>query len=251
MKETIALFVFIFAVAASASAQLTGPLGKTGAESNFAQYLRLLSVDGTNSKDTKELLEEFNNIENTKGKRFLFDTWATGSNVTDAQSRLVSTSAYLFNYDKLTGNLLATENKKDILAVTPGALQSFMLEYRGKQYPFAHIAAIDSTRFYLRLAGGNGMYALYKEYKVRFVKSNYRNDGIIQSGNPNDEYVDESQYYIVRPNEENSRIVFKPNDIKNILVAQKEKVKAYFNEHSDEPVDEFFLTGLINSLNKE
>ncbi len=251
MKKTIAVCISIFAVAATASAQLTGPLGKTGAESNFAQFLRLSSVEGTNSKGTTEPLEEFNNIENTKGRRFLFNTWATGTNIREKQGQSMNTGTYFFNYDEMTGSLLATENKKDILAVTSGALQSFTLEFRGKQYPFAHIAAIDSTRFYLRLAGGNGMYALYKECKVRFVKSNYRNDGIIQSGNPNDEYIDESQYYIVRPNEETSRIVFNTNDIKNILVAQKQKVKAYINEHGDEHVDEYFLTGLINSLNKE
>ncbi len=251
MKKTIALLLSIFITAATASAQLTGPLNKTNAESNFAQYLRLSSVDGTADKGTTEPLEEFNNVENTKGRRFLFNTWATGSNVSDKQGQPMNISSYLFNYDELTGSLLATENKKDILSVTPGALKSFTLEYRGKQYAFAHIGAIDSTRFYLRLAGGDGMYALYKECKVRFVKSNYRNDGIIQSGNPNDEYIDESQYYIIRPNEETGRIVFKPSDIKNILVAEKEKVKAYFNQHSDDPVDEYFLTDLITSLNKE
>ena len=249
MKQTIAFFLFIYHIISAASAQLTGPLSKTGAESNFAQYLRLSSVDGAN-KSGEETTDEFNNREHTKGRRFLFNNWVKGSGVEAANKQMLDVSHYLFNYDMQTGNLLVTENKRQIMSVAPSGVSSFTLENGGKKFLFVHAPVIDSNRFFLRLTADDSLYTLYKDCKVKFVKSDYRNDGMIQTGDPDDSYPDISAYYITRPHENTFRqISFRPKEIKNLLVAEKETVSRYFSDHSDDEINEVFLTGLINKIN--
>jgi hypothetical protein len=251
MKQTIALLILIGGLANTASAQLTGPLESTGAQSNFAQYLRLSSVDGDTNKGDAPTTE-FNNRERTKGKRFLFNSWVKGSGVTDVHNQTLDVSNYLFNFDMQTGNLLVTENKKNIMSVAPSGVKTFTLETGGRSYPFLHVPIIDSSRFFLQLAGGDSLFTLYKECKVKFVQSNYHNDGMIQTGNPDDEYVDISAFYLTRPGESTFRqMSFKPKEIKNLLVSKKEKVSGYFSDHSNDEIDEAFLIGLINTVNRK
>lgn len=251
MKQMIAFLILFYHVATVASAQLTGPLDVTGAQSNFAQYLRLSSADGTD-KNGEAVTDEFNNREHTKGKRFLFNSWVKGSDVKDANNQPVDVSHYFFNYDMQAGNLLVTEDKRKIMSVAPSGVKSFMLETSGKKFPFVHVPVIDSNRFFLRIAGGDSLYILYKDCRVKFVKSDYHNDGLIQTGDPDDSYVDESLYYFTRPNENTFRqISFKPKEIKNLLVAEKTTVSHYFSDHADDEINEVFLTGLINTINKK
>ena len=251
MKRTLAILVLIYQFTTTAYAQLTGPLVTTGSQSNFAQYLRLSSVDGDTNKDINAPTNDFNNAEHTKGKRFLFNNWVKGSDVKDANNQPFEVNSYLFNYDMQTGNLLVTENKKQIMSVAPSGIKAFTLTNGGKKYSFVHVPVIDSNRFFLHITGGDSLFNLYKECKVKFVKSNYRNDGLIQSGNPDDEYANISLYYILRPNDNTFRqISFKPKDIKNLLVSEKETVSRYFSDHADDEINEAFLTGLVNSINQ-
>ncbi len=249
MKRLLFIVTSLCLIGVTVVAQLTGPLKMTSAQGNFSQYLSRSAVKNTTEQN--EATTSFNNMENTKGERFLFDNWVSGSNVSNTQNELINTTSYLFNFDKLTGSLLATENKADILSVSPSGINSFMLENRGKQYLFVHVAAIDSNTFFLKLTGVDSLYSLYKECKVKLVKSNYHNDGMIQTGNPYDEYIDESVYNITKPNSSTSRIItLKTRDMKNVLVAEKEKVNAYLNQHKNDLINENFLIGLINYVNQ-
>ncbi len=251
MKKTLAYLFFTSVTAVSASAQLTGPLNMTGAQSNFAQYLSRTAADKAGNVADNGVVTSFNDMENTKGERFLFNTWVSGSGMIDAQGQAVNSGTYLFNFDKLTGGLLVTENKKDMMLVASTGVKSFMLESKGKQYRFQHVPLIDATKFYLHLAGSDILYSLYKECSVRFVKSNYRDDGMIQTGKPYDEYLDNSLYYLILPNENTFRVVpLKPKEIKNLLLARREKVNAYFSQHRDDEINETFLTGLIYYINQ-
>ena len=249
MKQAIAIFIFIYHFTTVASAQLTGPLGTTSAQSNFAQYLRLSSVDGDTNKSGDA--PTFNNREHTEGKRFLLDFWVKGNSVKDANNQPLDVSSYFFNYDMQSGNLLVTENKRNIMSIAPSGVRTFTLESGSRKFLFVHVPVIDSNRFFLYLTGGDSLFTLYKECKVKFIKSDYHNDGLIQTGNPNDVYTDISLYYITRPNDNTFRqISFKPKDIKNLLVSKKEMVSRYFSDHADDEINEVFLSGLINNINQ-
>src|SRR5476651_1027777 len=56
------------------------------------------------------------NNEDTKGSRYLFDTWVKGY-VTDSKGNAVNSENYTFNYDKIGGALLLSQDKQTAIAV--------------------------------------------------------------------------------------------------------------------------------------
>ena len=232
-------------------AQFVGNGSVMGASQNFSQFLNKSLLKSTDMSANKSAaITSFNNLENTVGKRFLFDTWVSGDSVTDAQGNLINTASFVFNFDKLEGNLLATEDKINNMAVSPSGIQSFVLQDKGKPYKFEHVKAIDPLKFYVRLVKSDSGFSLYKQPAVKFIPSNFRNDGVIQTGNPNDEYKDASTYFVVNQNAGISTAInLKTKDIKETLKAQKEKVDSYFKQHKDDDINEAFLINLIDFLN--
>lgn len=252
MKKIFLFSVFIQSILISANAQFIGQNNVMGAGGNFSQYLNKTLLKTTTEGVGKEaVVNSFNNTENTKGARFLFDTWVKGDSVIDAGGNIINTVSFIFNFDKMTGNLLATQDKINIMSVAPIGINSFVLEDKGRKYIFEHVAAIDSLKFFLALVKSDTRYSLYKRFVTKFIASNFRNDGVMQTGNQYDEYKDESQYYIIEPGATSAKVVsLKPKGIKAALEMQKEKTDAYFKQHKEDVIDERFLSGLINSLNE-
>ena len=253
IKELALVLLFTHFVFTSAHAQLIGQHGVTGAGGTFSQYLsKTLLKNATKNTSKEAAINAFNNIENTIGTRFLFNTWVDGDSVINAQGNLINTTSFIFNFDKMTGNLLATQDKINNMAVAPTGINSFILKDKGKKYPFEHVKAIDSFKFFLVLVKSEAQYSLYKRFVTKFIESNFRNDGIIQTGHDYDEYKDESQYYIVRQSTGISEnIILKPKVMKAVLKDNKEKVDVYFSQHKSDPIDEIFLVGLITYLNQQ
>lgn len=236
----------------TATAQFINESNVMKAGGNFNQYLNRTVMKNINPNAGKAgAINLFNNAENTKGTRFLFDTWVNGDSVINTQGNYINTATFLFNYDKLTNNVLVTQDKINIMSVAPIGINSFILEENGKQYIFEHVKAIDSTKFFLALAKNETRYSLYKEFITKFTEANFRSDGVIQTGSEENEYKDESQYYIVEQGNAAAKLIsFKPKVIKAVLEEKKDKVDTYLRQHKDDAVDESFLIGLITYLDQ-
>ena len=248
--KRILLLIFFAMVYACSFAQLTGPTNLTTATGNFAQYLSKTQLKATQDMADKAAAGyTFNNRENTKGTRYLFDDWVTGNTFTSINGTAEDVSHYLFNFDKQSGNLLATENKKNVLSVSSQYIKSFILTSGNHEFLFEHLALIDSSKYFIALAKNNLKYSLYKQPSVHFIPSNYRNDGMIETGTKDDEYKDESKYFIVMPDNTFRLLVLKRNALKNILIGQEEKADKYLKTHSEEEINEHFLIGLIDYVN--
>lgn len=251
IRKKLFLLVNVLALAATLRAQVIGRNSITSAGSNFNQYLTktaLKNIEGSGAKGS--VINSFNNVENTKGTRFLFDNWVNGDSIMGVQENFINTTSFLFNYDKMTDNLLVTQDKVNIMSVAPDGINSFILKNNDKLYLFEHVKAIDPAKFFLNLVKSDTGYSVYKKLGVRFVQANVRNDGMIKTGNDYDEYVDESQYYIVAKLNTVKPVSLKPKVIKAALEDKKDKVDAYFKQHREDIIDETFLTGLIAFLNK-
>ena len=221
------------------------------ATANFAQYLNKTMVNNITTKGPDKAITEFNNTDNTTGKRFLFDDWVSGDSVLDMQGGLLNTSGFLFNFDMRAGNLLATQDKINNMSVLPEGVSTFILKNNGKQYHFQHVKDIDASKFFLTLIKSDTKYSLYKQLHARFIPSDYHNDGLVQTGNRNDEYKDESEYYIVdQISGKAEQVSLKSKAIKAAFEKDEQKVKDYFREHRDDSIDENFLTGLVKYLNQ-
>ncbi len=250
MKKILCLFIPVTLLTAAASAQFLGQNNVMKAGGNFSQYLTQTMMKKIDASATKEgVINTFNNTENTKGTRFLFDIWVSGDSVFDTRGNYINTTSFLFNLDKMSGNLLVTQDKINIMSVAPTGINSFMLKNNPNLYLFEHVKAIDSTRFFLALEKNDAGYSLYKQFAVKFTAANFRSDGVIQTGNDYNEYKDESQYYIVGKSSA-AQISFKPKSIKAALEKDKEKVDTYFRQHKGDTIDEAFLISLTRYLNQ-
>jgi len=188
--------------------------------------------------------------EDTKGSRYYFKDWVKGTILND-KGQVVSDEYCLFNFDKVGHALLVTKDKKFMIQVDDANLRSFTLKDQGTEYIFEKNPLINDKDFFVQLVKPAGKYSLYKSVKTTFVKSNYRSDGLTESGHNYDEYVDQNTYYIVSAGWDKYRTVdLKKKSIKDVLADEKDKVNTYLSQHKDDFINESFLVGLVNSLNQ-
>jgi hypothetical protein len=217
------------------------------AQSDLAQ-VQMLQNDFTNFADVRiktSSLMSFASKEETVGSRFFFGKWVGGS-VTNMKDSLFEKPGYLFNYDKISGSLLLTEDKKTILELDKDQIKSFTLKDAGKNYFFERCEINNNQEFFEPIVKNASRYSLYNSLKTKFVKSNYYTDGIAEGGNKYDEYVDEWTYYVILPGQKDLRkIDLKKKTIRQALIADQVKVDAYFSTHKVQTMNEEFLKDLI------
>jgi len=195
-------------------------------------------------------IPSFTPKEETVGNPYLFDKWVHGVVVTKSDSKY-SNRATLFNYNKMTGSLIMTQDKKTGIELYLDKIKSFTLTDDNKDYPFEHVTIVNNNDFFLSLVKNDSKYSLYKLIKTKFIRSNYSNNGITESGNKYDEYKDIDTYYVLLPGgKEFRKIELKAKPIKAALKEDASKVDAYFSKNLPGEINEDFLTGLITSLNQ-
>ena len=194
-------------------------------------------------------LPVFNNKENTVGSRYLFGRWVHGK-VINTSNEQINDDTYVFNYDKINRKLLATQDNKTVLEINDEDLQSFTLVYDEITVVFERVPLINKTDFFVPLVESEKGYSLYKKLQTRFQKANFTTNGLIQSGKNYDEYVDESEYYIVLPgNHEVRKVGLTRKSLKEIFKQDMTRLRRYYTEHSGEAFDENYVAGLVNFLN--
>ncbi len=204
---------------------------------------------GSRNYSSSALMPVFTHKEETKGSRYLFDNWMHGY-AKDINGQEVKNSRYLFNYDKMEGGLLLTQDKQSAIEVDRKQIQSFTV-FVNEQTPvvYENIPAIDDTH-YVQLISTGSKYKIYKLTKTKFVKSNYHTDGMVTTGNPYDEYVDEDSYFVFNAkNNQMQKLLLKKKSIKETFAAEGEKLNKFLSEHSSDTMNETFLKDLGDDLN--
>ncbi len=189
--------------------------------------------------------------EETKGSRYLLtDTWAHGK-ITSMDGVVTNDRKMLINYDKMNRSLYITTDGKRIIEIDKSEVRSFDLHTDWQDYHFKRLRNIDSNQFFLVLREVPEKYSLYKLTKTRFVKSNYHSDGMVESGNPYDEYLDESFYFLQPPGDQPFKLitVLKVRALKEMLGADP-KAAAWLSKHKYDPVDEQFLKSMVDYMDQ-
>ena len=83
------------------------------------------------------------------------------------------------------------------------------------------------------------------------MQADYQTNGITETGNKYDEYVDEWQYFILSSKGELMKIELKKKSIEKVLENESSKVESFFNDHKRDKVDEAFVKSLLQSLNSK
>ena len=182
--------------------------------------------------------------EELHGSPFLFDHWVHGYAIT-AQDSIVESSNYLFNYHKIEGTLLYTDDGKTMYSVYKDKAKLFVLfDDDGTQTTFESVPAIDNKHYLQVLASGN-KYKIYKQLNTEFVKADFQTNGIITTGNNYDSYVDQSAYYVVKlPDGQPQKLALKRKAIKTAFATDADKVNSFLSAHDSDEVDDTFLKNL-------
>jgi hypothetical protein len=187
--------------------------------------------------------------EELHGSPFLFNEWVHGYAVSPADS-IIQSDDYLFNYMKIDGALLYTDDGKTMYTVNKTRVKKFTLfDDNGQQVTFENVPSIDPKHYMQVLAAGS-KYKIYKDLGTKFLKADFETNGITSSGNNYDSYVDESVYYIVKlPGGQPQKIALKKKSIKNAFAADADKANKFMSAHDSDDVDDTFLKGLGEFMN--
>jgi hypothetical protein len=201
------------------------------------------------SLGTTSFVPSFSHKENTQGSKYLFSDWVKGYVVNSNQST-INNPQYLYNYDKLSGELLLTQDKRSAISVGREQISSFTLEYPGgDSVMFRMVPALDDKHYTAVLAQGP-KFTLYRITKTRFTKADYHTDGMTESGNNFDEYVDTQSYYLQQsPGAAPLLIKLSKKSLKSAMAGNK-GAENFLSEHGSDAVDEAFARNMVKAANQ-
>ncbi|MDO3642305.1 carboxypeptidase-like regulatory domain-containing protein [Mucilaginibacter sp. L3T2-6] len=182
--------------------------------------------------------------EPTRGSPYLFTVWARGFAITNGDSLLYDVNN-LYNYDKLTGNLVFTRDGKNILQANIAGVKSFSL-FNGKPHPFVFVNAPEiSKKPLIEILVATPRYKLYKQTDTKLQEANFHTDGVITSGNRYDEYEDNVHYFFVKTGDKPKQISLKKKTIKELFGGDADK---FVSAQGDRDVDDDYLRDLNYAL---
>lgn len=188
------------------------------------------------------------------GSRYLFDTaWVKG-NVVAADNVILNNDSVLYNFDKISQNLFFTTDRKIVYEVDRREFKSITFYRNDSAFVFERVQVINPDDFFQVLAFSSDKYALYKKIHTELKKANYTTNGLSESGNKYDEYIDNMEYFIVLPNKEyRSLASLKKSVVEKAfeLSPDKNKVEAYFSSHKNKVSQENYVENLVKFLNGE
>ncbi|MDP9077273.1 MAG: carboxypeptidase-like regulatory domain-containing protein [Bacteroidota bacterium] len=216
------------------------------ADNNPDGGLVYLSHDDLSSQSgsTQRVKEGFSQ-EATRGNPYMLSGWAHGY-AFGTDGKLLYDVANLYNYDKITGQLVFTKDKASLLQVNKGDVKEFFL-FDGKLLP--HIfekAPVLGDQAFVEVMVTTPKYRLYKQTTTKLVRADYHNNGVIESGHKYDEYVDYVKYYFLKVGDAKAKsISLKKKAIKEAFAGDADK---FIDAQGSRDIDDDYLRELNSGL---
>jgi hypothetical protein len=189
--------------------------------------------------------------ENTKGRRMLLADWARGSVIT-SQGADIQNDKLLLNYDKISHDLYYSLDRQTVIEAERSRVKGFHLSAGdGKELDYTRVDLIKPEVFFQVFTQyDDHHYGLYSLTTTQFKKADYRTDGLVETGNNYDEYIDNVQYYIVSPGgKQYQPLELKKKSMRATFPAVKAQVEEYLSQHKNDDINETFLKGLVDFIN--
>ena len=195
------------------------------------------------------MLPTFKYTEATKGNRYLFNDWVSGF-VVSPQDSVYKNPVYGFNYDKIGGGLLLTQDKRRAIQIDAAKIKSFTLYNNiGQPETFEYVPEINKTHYPQLIASGP-KYKIYKLTITSFVKNNYSSDGMTSTGNNYDEYVDDDTFYVMNVKTKQLQTLdLKKKSIRKVFAEEGKRLDAFFDAY-DGAIDVAYLHNLGDYMNQ-
>ncbi|HVW95749.1 MAG TPA: carboxypeptidase-like regulatory domain-containing protein [Mucilaginibacter sp.] len=184
--------------------------------------------------------------EPTKGSRYLFSDWVPGFGINKNDS-LVAELSYLYNYDKISGNIMYTNDGRSMSAVSNSQIKSFNLfDKFGNKHVYEQAPAIGDEAF-VEVLLNTPKYKIYKKIETKLVRADFHTDGVVEVGHRYDEYVDNEHYYFVGADGKKKSISLRKNTLKKLMGGDAD---AFIASQGSRDVDEEYVKDLGASLAK-
>ncbi len=205
-----------------------------------------LSTEGMTRNVASGYIAHENSIH---GSRFFFEDWVHGYALTREDS-IKQNDNYLFNYEKMAGNLIFTEDGKTLQGIDRHSIKIFTLfDDQGQPFVFENVPEIDPIHFVQVISSGS-KYKIYKQLGTKYIPNNYVSNGMTSSGNNYDEFKDESVYYVVKlPGGQPQKLMLKKKAIKTVFAVDADKVNKFLSEN-DKDIDDDYLKSLGDYMNQ-
>ena len=196
------------------------------------------------------MFPSFSHKDATEGSRYLYSGWMHGYVLT-SDDKIVQNPNFYFNYDKMNGGLLLSQDKSSAIEVDRGTVKSFtIIDDHGVAHNFENMTDVD-PRHYVEVLSSGKKYKIYRTIKTKFEKADYVTNGISSSGNNFDSYNDSYEYFVLNlQNNAREKLDLKKKSIKNDFASEPEKVNKFLNDHSSDTIDDFYLSNLGSYMNE-
>lgn len=200
-----------------------------------------------NTLNSGTMLPVVKHQDETKGSRYLLKGFAYGV-IVDFTGKVIADSIHLLNYDKIDGQLMIAQDAGNYLEVDKEKVAAFAFKTPDTSFVFLNVPILSKINYFMLIASGP-RYSAYKSVRTKFVKANYVSNGLTESGNNYDEYVDTDTYFWVAGKDNAGVFELKKKSIKSVFAGEKERVEDYFSKHKLDDIDDHFVKGLIDYLN--
>ena len=201
-----------------------------------------------NTLNQGTMLPVLKHQEDTRGSRYLLKDFAHGL-VVDNTGKLIADSLSLMNYDKIDGQLMIAQGQKDYLEVDKEKVAAFAFKTPDTSFIFLNVPILSKVNYFMLIATGP-RYSVYKSVRTKFIKANYISNGLTESGNNYDEYLDSQTYFWVTGKGTAGVLELKKRSIREVFAAEKPKLDDFFARHKYDDIDDDFLKKLIFYLNQ-
>lgn len=214
--------------------------------SSFLQNRQQLVVQTNPNNGASAIIKEGFNQEPTRGSRYLYDNWIPGFGISKKDSLIVETTN-MYNFDKLSGTILYTNDGKSMAQVSPSQIKSFSLfDKKGHAHVYENAPEISGKPF-VEVLVNTPKYKIYKKIDTKLTRADFHTDGVLEMGHKYDEYVDVERYYFVGTDGKSQSISLKKSTLKKLLAGDAD---AFIASQGSRDVDEEYVKDLGSSLSK-
>jgi len=214
------------------------PSGATADPGTLSTKLEIERTDGITSITEGGMIAPGHQKGDLRGSRYKFEVFVHGYLV-NGSDELVYQPKYLLDYDKVSGSLVLTPDRKKMVNVVWDQVKSFTLyNLNDQRYDFEKLTSIDPSHFFQVIATGP-KYKIYKGTKTTFVKSDYVNNGVVSHGHDYDEYVDDDTYYFVADGGQPQKFTPKKKTLKELFAKDADKLSKFMSANSGSINDEY------------
>lgn len=184
--------------------------------------------------------------EPTHGSRYLYSDWVPGFGITKKDSLVVEITN-MYNFDKISGNIMYTNDGISMAAVSTSQIKSFSLfDKKGHPHVYESMPAVNDKPF-VEVLLSTPKYKIYKKVDTKLNRADFHTNGVIEMGHRYDEYVDNERYYFVGADGKPQSMSLKKSTLKKLLGGDADN---FIAAQGSRDVDEDYVKDLSASMSK-